>query len=252
MRLLIVEDDKDLAQRIESACISEGLNCHKAETGVEALEMVQLYDYAVIILDILLPDMCGFDIISRLRAINNTTPILILSGLISVEDKVKSLTIGADDYVTKPFSKQELFARIHAIIRRSSGLASPEIKIGPMTLNVLQRKVYIYDTDLSLTNKEYAILELLAMKRGSVLAKEVFLNHIYGGMDEPEGKIIDVFICKLRKKIADITGGISLIETVWGRGYTIREENESIPKKIHPITELKSNATNFEQVSKAG
>lgn len=239
MRLLVVEDEKKISQRIEATCASEGLNCHIAETGIEALEMTRLYDYAAIILDILLPDICGFDIISRLRAINNTTPILVLSGLVSTEDKVKSLTIGADDYITKPFSKSELLARIYATIRRSSGHASSVIKIGPMTVNIKQRKVYIYDTEMILTNKEYAILELLAMKSGSVLAKEIFLNHIYGGMDEPELKIIDVFVCKIRKKIAELTGGLNLIETVWGRGYIMRDGGENA-KKIKPIKELKS------------
>ena len=256
MRLLVVEDEKEILQRIEAACMSDGLSCHKAETGVEALEMTQLYDYEAIILDILLPDICGFDIISRLRSVNNTTPILILSGLVSTEDKVKSLTIGADDYITKPFSKSELLARIYAIIRRASGHASSEIKIGPMTVNVKQRKVYIYGKELVLTNKEYAILELLAIKRGSVLAKEVFLNHIYGGMDEPELKIIDVFICKLRKKIADLTGGNSIIETVWGRGYIIRDNDEMAT--VHSMNELKKTGSmpfktgNINEISKAG
>lgn len=223
MRLLVVEDEAEVSQRIEAACASDGLNCHVAETGAEALEMTQIYDYAAIILDILLPDICGFDIISRLRAINNNTPILMLSGLSATEDKVKSLTMGADDYITKPFSKSELLARVYAIIRRASGHSSSIIKIGPMEINIKQRKVSVYGTDLVLTSKEYAILELLAMKRGSVLAKETFLNHIYGGMDEPELKIVDVFICKLRKKIANLAGGMNLIETVWGRGYIIRE-----------------------------
>ena len=237
MRLLVVEDEVDISRRIEAACASDGLNCHTAETGAEALEMTQIYDYAAIILDILLPDICGFDIISRLRAINDNTPILILSGLSSTEDKVKSLTMGADDYITKPFSKSELLARVYAIIRRAAGHSSSLIKIGPLEINIKQRKVAIYGTELILTSKEYAILELLAMKRGSVLAKETFLNHIYGGMDEPELKIVDVFICKLRKKITNLTGGINLIETVWGRGYTIRDLDEE--QKVQSINTLK-------------
>ena len=223
MRLLIVEDDAEVSQRIEAACALAGFNCHVAETGAEALEMTQIYEYAAIVLDIRLPDICGFEIISRLRAINNNTPILMLSGLSATEDKVKSLTMGADDYITKPFSKSELLARIYAIIRRSSGHSSSIIKIGQLEVNIKQHKVSVCGTELVLTSKEYAILELLAMKRGSVLAKETFLNHIYGGMDEPELKIVDVFICKLRKKIAELAGGMNLIETVWGRGYIIRD-----------------------------
>lgn len=223
MRVLVVDDEIEIAQRISTVCASDGLNCHKAESGSEALEMAQIYDYEAIILDILLPDICGFDIISRLRAINNTTPILILSGLTSTEDKVKSLTIGADDYITKPFSKSELLARIYALIRRAAGHSSSIIKIGPLELNMKQHKVSIYGNELFLTSKEYSILELLLIKRGSVLAKETFLNHIYGGFDEPDLKIIDVFICKLRKKISELAGNINLIETVWGRGYIVRD-----------------------------
>jgi two-component system cell cycle response regulator CtrA len=223
VRLLIVEDDNSVANRIEVACTPEGLSCHIAETGIDALEMIKLYDYDAVILDLMLPDINGFEVLSRLRAIRNSTPVIILSGLCSIDDKVKCLTIGADDYLTKPFSKVELLARVYAIIRRTSGHFSSVISIGPLSIDIKQRCVKVYENEMALTGKEYSILELLALKKGAVLPKEAFLNHIYGGMDEPELKIVDVFVCKLRKKIADMTGGLNFIETVWGRGYTLRD-----------------------------
>lgn len=226
MRLLIVEDEKGVAKRVQAACVSGGVNCHKAETGAEALQMLKVYDYEIIILDLMLPDLDGFEILSRIRTIKNTTPILVLSGLSATDDKVKCLTMGADDYLTKPFSKTELMARISAIVRRTSGHSSSVITVGPLEVNVKKRSVKIFGREMSLTSKEYAILELLVLKKGSILAKETFLNHIYGGMDEPEIKIVDVFVCKLRKKMSDMSGGLNFIETVWGRGYTIRDFDE--------------------------
>jgi two-component system cell cycle response regulator CtrA len=243
MRVLIVEDEICIAHRIESACSSEGLLCHLVSTGTEALEMMKFYEYEAVILDLILPDIDGFEIISRIRAIKNMTPIIILSGLSSTDDKVKCLTMGADDYLTKPFSKIELLARITAVIRRTSGHSSSVISVGPLEIDLKQRCVRVSGIELSLTGKEYSILELLAIKKGSVLAKETFLNHIYGGMDEPEVKIIDVFICKLRKKIADLTGGLNFIETIWGRGYTLRDfdsESDEHQIDIDPILSVDS------------
>lgn len=223
MRLLVIEDEKLIAKGIRSACISEGFVCHVANNGAEGMEMIHFYDYDAIILDLILPDMNGFEILEQAKSVKKNTPIVILSGLSSIDDKVKCLSAGADDYLTKPFSKIELLARIYAIIRRVSGTSSSVITIGPMNLDFSNRVVTIYDAEIPLTGKEYSILELLTLKRGSVITKETFLNHIYGGMDEPDLKIVDVFICKLRKKMSDMSGGLNFIETVWGRGYTIKE-----------------------------
>jgi two-component system cell cycle response regulator CtrA len=231
VKLLVVEDDQIIASRINATCCAEGLLCHIAEDGIVALEMIKLYDYDAVILDLKLPDIDGIEILTRLRSIRNGVPVVVLSGLNTTEDKVKCLTMGADDYLTKPFSKTELIARIHAVIRRSSGHFSSIINVGPIEINIKQRSARIYAMDLALTNKEYAVLELLAIKRGSILPKEAFLNYIYGGMDEPEQKIVDVFVCRLRKKIAAITGGLNFIETIWGRGYILRElKEEEIPQ----------------------
>jgi two-component system cell cycle response regulator CtrA len=135
---------------------------------------------------------------------------------------VKGLGLGADDFITKPFDKAELLARMQAIVRRSKGFSQPSLRVGPLLLNLDSHEVSVDSRPVHLTGKEYSILELLVLRKGMVLTKEAFLNHLYGGMDEPEMKIIDVFICKLRKKLA-LAGADNLIGTVWGRGYMIRE-----------------------------
>ena len=154
------------------------------------------------------------------------TPILILTGLAGIEDKVRGLGFGADDYMTKPFHKDELIARIHAIVRRSKGHAQSVIQTGELVVNLDTKTVEVSAQRVHLTGKEYQMLELLSLRKGTTLTKEMFLNHLYGGMDEPELKIIDVFVCKLRKKLSQSTGGENYIETVWGRGYVLREPSE--------------------------
>ncbi len=227
MRVLLVEDDSSTAKSVELALRAEGFVVDSTDLGEDGIEIGKLYDYDIIILDLMLPDMDGYEVLRRLRAANVTTPILILSGLSEISDKVKGLGFGADDYLTKPFNKNELTARVQAIIRRSKGHAESIIKTGRMMVNLQARTVEIDSKTVRLTGKEYAILELLSLRKGSTLTKEMFLNHLYGGIDEPELKIIDVFICKLRKKLSDALDSDGYIETVWGRGYVLRDpENE--------------------------
>ena len=223
MRVLLVEDDPATAQGIEMMLRSESYVCDVTDMGEDGLEIGKLYDYDIIILDLMLPDMDGYEVLRRLRAARVKTPILILSGLNSLDDKIKGLGVGADDYLTKPFDKRELVARIQAIVRRSKGHSDSLIKTGKLTVNLDTRTVDIDGQPLHLTGKEYGILELLSLRKGTTLTKEMFLNHLYGGMYEPELKIIDVFVCKLRKKLTAATGGESYIETVWGRGYVLRD-----------------------------
>ncbi|RMH50225.1 MAG: DNA-binding response regulator [Alphaproteobacteria bacterium] len=223
MRVLLVEDDPATSRSIEMMLTKANLNVYTTDLGEEGIDLARLYDYDLILLDLNLPDMTGYDVLRQLRMSKVSTPILILSGLDDTENKVKGLGIGADDYMTKPFNSEELVARIHAIVRRSKGHAQSIIQTGKVRVNLDAKTVDVDGKPVPLTGKEYQMLELLSLRKGTTLTKEMFLNHLYGGMDEPELKIIDVFICKLRKKIAMATGGENYIETVWGRGYVLRD-----------------------------
>ena len=232
MRVLLIEDDSATAQSIELMLKSESFNVYTTNLGEEGTDLGKVYDHDMILLDLNLPDMSGFDVLRKLRVAKVRTPILILSGLAAIEDKIKGLGYGADDYMTKPFHKDELVARIHAIVRRSKGYAQSVINADDLSVNLDAKMVEISGTRVHLTSKEYQMLELLALRKGMTLTKETFLSHLYGGMDEPEMKIIDVFMCKLRKKLANASGGKDYIETVWGRGYMMREQGQlaaSIP-----------------------
>lgn len=224
MRVLLIEDDQSTSKSIELMLKSEDYVVDATEMGEEGLEIGKLYEYDIIILDLMLPDIDGYEVLKRLRAAKIETPILILSGLTELDSKLKGLGFGADDYLTKPFDKRELMARIQAVVRRSKGHAQSVISAGPIQINLDAHTVEIDGKPLHLTSKEYGILELMALRKGSTLTKEMFLNHLYGGMDEPEVKIIDVFVCKLRKKIEKLSKEAGeCIETVWGRGYVLRE-----------------------------
>ncbi len=226
MRVLLIEDDSSMSRVIELMLSAEGLNVYSTDLGEEGVDLGKLYDYDIIILDLGLPDMSGYDVLKKLRTAKVSTPILILSGMSEPDDKVKGLGFGVDHYLTKPFNKDELVARIHAIVRRSKGHAQSTIDTGKLTVNLDSKSVEVNGQRLHLTGKEYGMLELLSLRKGTTLTKEMFLNHLYGGMDEPELKIIDVFVCKLRKKLAAATNGDNYIETVWGRGYVLRDPEE--------------------------
>ncbi|MCA3260853.1 MAG: response regulator transcription factor [Telmatospirillum sp.] len=223
MRVLLVEDDQATSRSIELMLKQEGFVCDTSALGEDGLEVGKLYDYDIILLDLMLPDMDGYEVLRRFRAGRIKTPILILSGLTELDAKIKGLGFGADDYLTKPFDKRELIARIHAIVRRAKGHSQSIIKTGKLMVNLEARTVEAGARPLHLTGKEYAILELLSLRKGTTLTKEMFLNHLYGGIDEPELKIIDVFVCKLRKKLSTACDGENYIETVWGRGYVLRD-----------------------------
>ena len=238
MRVLLVEDDASTAKAIELSLASEGIICDTSQLGEEGLEIGKIYDYDIIILDLMLPDIDGYEVLRRFRAARVTTPILILSGLSGPDQKIKGLGYGADDYLTKPFNKGELIARIQAIVRRSKGHSESIIRTGKLSINLDTRSVEVDEKPLHLTSKEYAILELLSLRKGTTLTKEMFLNHLYGGIDEPELKIIDVFICKLRKKLATAAGGENYIETVWGRGYVLKDPDGSETAKTKETEEV--------------
>ena len=223
MRVLLVEDDPTTSKSIEMMLSSAGMVLDVTDLGEDGLEIGKLYDYDIIVLDLMLPDIDGYEVLRRLRSAKVETPVLILSGLTESEQKVKGLGTGADDYLTKPFNKNELVARIHAIVRRSKGHSESIIRTGKLSVNLDGRTVEVDDKPVHLTGKEYGIMELLSLRKGTTLTKEMFLNHLYNGMDEPELKIIDVFVCKLRKKLAAVSDEEVYIHTVWGRGYVLRD-----------------------------
>ena len=223
MRILLIEDDPATSKSIELMLGHANFNVYTTDLGEEGIDLAKLYDYDLILLDLVLPDINGHVVLRQLRVARIDTPILILSGETDTENKMRGFGSGADDYLTKPFHREELIARIHAIIRRSKGHSQSIIKTGDIEVNLNGKTVEVRRNTVHLTGKEYQMLELLSLRKGTTLTKEMFLNHLYVGMDEPELKIIDVFICKLRKKLSEATGRENHIETVWGRGYVLRD-----------------------------
>jgi len=226
MRVLLIEDDSVTTRSIELMFRSESFDACVSHVGAEGSDLAKLYDYDIILLDLVLADMSGYEVLRTLRVAKIKTPILVLSGLAATKDKVKAFGLGADDYMTKPFHKDELIARIRAVVRRSQGYALSVVQSGDLTVNLDHRTVEVDGTRVNLTTTEYRILEHLSLRKGTPLTKEMILNQLYGGIDEPANKIIDVFICKLRKKLALASAGKNYIETVWGRGYALRQTSE--------------------------
>jgi two-component system, cell cycle response regulator CtrA len=226
MRVLLIEDDSVTARSIELMFRSERFDVCVSHVGAEGSDLAKLYDYDIILLDLVLADMSGYEVLRTLRVARIKTPILVLSGLAATKDKVKALGLGADDYLTKPFHKAELIARIRAVVRRSQGYALSVVQSGDLTVNLDHGTVEVDGTRVNLTTTEYRILEHLSLRKGTPLTKEMILHKLYGGIDEPANKIIDVFICKLRKKLANASAGKTYIETVWGRGYALRQTSE--------------------------
>lgn len=231
MRLLHIEDDTATAQAVALILQTDKFKVYTTDLGEEGIDLAKLYDYDAIILDTTLPDMTGFEVLRHIRMCKVKTPVLVLTAVHGIDEKVRAFEAGADDYLTKPFHRAELIARLNAIIRRSRGHAASTIQVGDMTVNLDDKTVAIDGRAVRLTGKEYQMLELLALRSGSTLTKEMFLNHLYGGRDEPELKIIDVFICKLRRKLADASQGKEYIETVWGRGYVLREPFDRVAQR---------------------
>ena len=231
MRILLIEDDSATAQSIELMLKSEGFNVYTTDLGEEGIDLSKVYDYDIILLDLNLPDMSGFEVLRSVRLSKVKTPILILSGLADIKDKVKGLGFGADDYMTKPFHKDELLARIHSIVRRSGSRPVRHCDRRP------RRQARHQDGRgqwRACASHPQGVPDpgALSLRKGVTMSKDMFLNHLYGGMEEPAQKIIDVFMCKLRKKLANASGGKDYIETVWGRGYVLRQPADEAEAKI--------------------
>jgi len=235
MRALLVDDDPSSASLLKLAVQPENIMVERIEAGLDALEMVKHYDFDVMILEQDLPDIEGHSLVSRMRGADINLPVMMLSRIDDKTAKINALNAGADDYMTKPFDREELIVRLRTIIRRAKGHAGSVIRIGRLAVDVSAKTVQIDGKPLKATAKEYGILELLALRRGMTLTKENFLDHLYGGMDEPEQKIIDVFICKLRKKIAAVSGEQNAIRTIWGRGYTLDDGEAGLAEDAVPF-----------------
>ena len=223
MRVLIASVDIFTVASIKLTLAKENVMYDTTDLSEDGLYMAKLYDYDIILLDLPPPDIDGYEMLQRLRAARVDTPILILSGPRELSQRVKLLRFGADDFLTKPFDGAELSARIQAIVRRSNGHSQSTIQTGKLVVNLDTRVVSVDDQPVNLTNREYAIVELLSLRKGTTVTRETFLNHLYGGIDEPELKTMDVFVCKLRKKLTRATSGNHYIEAVWGRGYVLRD-----------------------------
>jgi len=202
-----------------------GIRSEQAACGREALEFVRLYDYDLVLMDLHLPDVPAYEVVRMMRAEALKTPVLIMSDTATVQAKVRALDQGADDFLITPCDADEIMARIRAVVRRSQGHTNSTLVLGPVELLLDRHDVRVRGQSLHLSRREYSVLELLFLKQGVVLNKGAFLTHLYCGMDEPEGKTIDVIICRLRKKLAE-AGVPSLIDTVWGCGYLLRDPTE--------------------------
>jgi two-component system, cell cycle response regulator CtrA len=234
MRVLLIQNNVAAAKTLDAYLMAEGISAELTDTGEEALELVRHYEFDLLILNLALPDIEGSTVIRRVRAAGRTTPILALS-MRNPRVRVQAFSAGADDVVDQDIDPIELLARIRAIVRRSRGHSHSSLQIGPVTLNVELHSVVANGTDLSLTGKEFALLQLLMLRKNMVMTKEAILSQLYGGMDEPELKIIDVFICKLRKKFAK-AGVDDFIGTVWGRGYMVRDQAGGSARPETPFT----------------
>ena len=222
MRILLVEADPPAVHGITLMLKSSGAIVDHTDTGEEGLELAGHYEYDIVVLDLILPDMEGFEMVRRMRLGRNDTPVLILSGPLRPEVRAKGLNLGADDFITKPFDAAEFVALLHAIVRRNKGFSHPLLCVGPLQLDLIAHEVRVNGQAVAFTVTEYAMLELLAIHKGVSVSRETFLDHLYGGIDEPAMKSLDVVICKLRKKLAT-SGADDLIVTVRGRGYLLRE-----------------------------
>jgi two-component system cell cycle response regulator CtrA len=219
LRVLLMEDDLVLSRALRLILETVNFQVHSTHLGEEGIGLAKSCDYDLLLLDLNLPDMNGHAVLRTLRLAQISTPVLILSGAGDTDNKLKAFGLGADDYLTKPFQHEELLARINAVIRRSKGNLDSVIRTGKITINIGAKTVRANGKSIDLTVKEYQVLEILVLRKGRTITKQVFLNRLYDGLGEPAPRAIDVFICKLRKKLSQATGGEQYIETVRGRGY---------------------------------
>ncbi|MCA9367702.1 response regulator transcription factor [Candidatus Kaiserbacteria bacterium] len=223
MRVLLVESDPTTARSLELMLTQAAFSVYCTDLGDEGVELAKLYEYDLVLLEIYLPDMSGHEVIRQLRRSKITTPVLVLSSNDSTESKIKAFGLGADDYVTKPFHREELVARMLAIIRRTQGHTQSAITTGKLRVNLDTKTVEVEGARVPLTKKEYQLLELLSLRKGTTVTRDMLMNRLYNGRDEPDSRIVDAFVCRLRKQISNATNGEHYIETAWGRGYVLHD-----------------------------
>ena len=223
MRALIVEDEPQLRRQLAESLAQAGYSVDCAEDGEEGLFNGVEYNYDVAVIDIGLPKLNGIDLIQALRKQQRSYPILILTARGHWQDKVEGLEAGADDYLVKPFHTEELLARLNALVRRSAGLASPTLRIGPVELNTATHKVHCESAELDLTTYEYKVLEYLMLHPDKVVSKTELTEHIYDQDFDLDSNVIEVFVGRLRKKL-DPEGHLKPIQTLRGRGYRFNSD----------------------------
>src|SRR5689334_10330178 len=226
MRILLIEDDNAVSTSIKQMLFHERCEVTTADIGEVGLSLGRRNEYDIIVLDLQLPDMTGIDILRAFRSENVHTPVLVLSGNANPEVKTLALKSGADDYLTKPFHREEFLARIRAVVRRARSHSHSLLTIGKIVLDLNAKTVSVGGVPIDLTTKEYEILKMLSQRKGVTLSKEVILNQLYGGVDVPNDKIIDVFVCKLRKKLGSDIDANAYVKTIWGCGYQMHDPSE--------------------------
>ncbi|MBP6860156.1 MAG: response regulator transcription factor [Candidatus Pacebacteria bacterium] len=236
MKMLVVEPDRSTSDSIQMFLSSEGFVADFTDLGEDGIDIAKRYEYDAIVLELLLRDMSGFDVIRSLRAGKCDTPIIVLTGTSSVENKVKALRLGADDYLTKPFHKDEMVARIHAIVRRANRMTHSSVAIGNMVVDLANRYVTVDGAFVRLAGLQYSVLELLVTRINRLVKKELVMDHLYGGRaDEPDEKIVSVIVCKLKQKLEEAGFDTRAIVNVWGHGYRLEHSlvNGSAPMLTH-------------------
>ena len=223
MRILLAEDEADLNKIITRKLTSDGYCVDSCYNGSEAIDFLETADYDVVILDIMMPEVDGFGVLHHMRNTGNSVPVLFLTAKDSIADRVKGLDSGADDYLTKPFSFEELAARIRVMTRKRFDIAANMLEVGDLTLDTVSHTVKRGEKEITLSTKEYNLLEYLMLNRGIVLSREKIEDHIWNFEYEGGTNVVDVYISYLRKKI-DGTCQDKLIHTVRGRGYMIKEK----------------------------
>ena len=217
MRVLIVEDEPDLLRSLAQALREEGYAVDTADNGDDGLFNAEGTDYDAIILDVMLPGMDGWEILRRLRK-TKKTPVLMLTARDQTRDRVKGLDNGADDYVVKPFDLEEIFARLRAIIRRSTNKTTNLVEIGDVKIDTAARNVFLMDKPVELTAREYSLVEFLALHRGEVVTRTQLYEHLFDENESSLSNLLDVHVCNVRKKI-----GKDFIQTRRGQGYLLEE-----------------------------